>query len=69
VRVNTVQPGAFRTDVARHWPPEMTRRLAARPALRRIGEPREICGAVLYLAGDAASYTTGTCIRVDGGIS
>lgn len=69
VRVNTVQPGAFRTDVSKHWAPEMWERLKAAPALGRIGEPHEICGAVLYLACDAGSYTTGSRLRVDGGIT
>ena len=36
-------------------------------ALGRGGEPEEIVGAALYLASDAASFTTGTIIRVDGG--
>lgn len=34
---------------------------------RREGEPRELKGAYLYLASDAASYTTGCDITVDGG--
>jgi NAD(P)-dependent dehydrogenase (short-subunit alcohol dehydrogenase family) len=56
VRVNTIIPGAFRTDVTRFWDsiPE------------GIGEPEEMVGAVLYLASDAASYTTGAEIKVAG---
>lgn len=68
VRVNAVVPGAFGTDVSKHWPPEVWRQNAAAASLGRIGEPDEICGAVLYLASDASSFTTGSLLRVDGGI-
>ena len=40
---------------------------ARNPALRRIGDPAEIVGTVLYFASDASSYTTGALLRVDGG--
>jgi NAD(P)-dependent dehydrogenase (short-subunit alcohol dehydrogenase family) len=36
-------------------------------ALGRIGDPREITGAALYLASDAAAFTTGATLSVDGG--
>jgi NAD(P)-dependent dehydrogenase (short-subunit alcohol dehydrogenase family) len=39
----------------------------SRHALQRGGEPEEIVGAALYLAGPGGSFTTGTVIRVDGG--
>jgi len=35
--------------------------------MNRIGNPEELVGLALYLASDMASYTTGTCIPVDGG--
>ncbi|WP_164135397.1 SDR family oxidoreductase, partial [Stenotrophomonas maltophilia] len=37
--------------------------------LRRHAEPREMAGTVLYLVSDAASYTNGECIVVDGGMT
>jgi NAD(P)-dependent dehydrogenase (short-subunit alcohol dehydrogenase family) len=67
VRVNAVLPGAFATDVSLHWSPQMRQGLAEAAALGRVGEPAEICGAVLYLAGPAAGFTTGALLRVDGG--
>ena len=41
---------------------------ARRHALQRGGQPSEVVGAALYLASDAASYTSGATLRVDGGI-
>lgn len=67
VRVNGVMPGRFRTDIAKHWTPDVIAAAERSLALRRIGEPDEIVGAVLYLASAASSYTTGTVVRVDGG--
>ena len=68
VRVNAVQAGPFRTDIATAWTPEIVARMEGSLALRRIGEPGEIVGAVLYLASDAASFCTGAVLRVDGGV-
>lgn len=68
VRVNTIRPGAFATDVSEHWTDEVRAHLSAGAALGRIGEPAEIVGAALYLASDAASFTTGATLAVDGGL-
>jgi len=69
VRVNTIMAGPFLTDIARGWDMTvMEPRLAGYPA-GRAGYPAEILGAALYLAGPASSYTTGSVIRVDGGMA
>jgi NAD(P)-dependent dehydrogenase (short-subunit alcohol dehydrogenase family) len=69
VRVNCIMPGTFVTDINRGWDwPEFDAKHAARFALRRAGEAAEIVGAALYLASDASSYTTGTILKVDGGV-
>jgi NAD(P)-dependent dehydrogenase (short-subunit alcohol dehydrogenase family) len=67
VRVNAVLPGRFLTDVSAHWDPDDLRRATTVTALRRAGSPDEMAGAVVYLAGDASSYTSGALLRVDGG--
>jgi NAD(P)-dependent dehydrogenase (short-subunit alcohol dehydrogenase family) len=67
VRSNVVMAGPFATDITAGWDWDAFNARVKEFALARIGEPGEIVGAVLYLASDAASYTTGTVIRVDGG--
>jgi NAD(P)-dependent dehydrogenase (short-subunit alcohol dehydrogenase family) len=64
VRVNTISPGGFLTDVAGEWSGDDALRESV--ALRRFGEAEEIVGTVLYLANDASSYTNGANISVDG---
>ncbi|MBS9376043.1 SDR family NAD(P)-dependent oxidoreductase [Rhodococcus sp. B50] len=70
VRVNAVMAGPFDTDVTAAWN-EQTRQKTAGELipLGRIGKPEEIVGAVAYLAGPSASYTTGAVIKVDGGMA
>ncbi|MDG2427501.1 MAG: SDR family NAD(P)-dependent oxidoreductase [Acidimicrobiales bacterium] len=67
VRVNCLQPGPFLTDVSTHWPDNVHEGFRKRHALQRAGNTGEIVGAALYLASDAASFTTGSVIKVDGG--
>ena len=64
VRVNTICPGPFLTDIAKAWPDAM--RQSADNALGRPGYPHEIVTAALYLASPASSFTTGSLLRVDG---
>jgi NAD(P)-dependent dehydrogenase (short-subunit alcohol dehydrogenase family) len=69
VRVNAISPGLVRTDFARAlWEdPEVLKVRTAGDPLKRIGEPREIAGAAVYLASSAGSFTTGQNFVVDGG--
>ena len=69
VRVNAISPGLVRTDFARAlWEdPEVLKVRTAGDPLKRIGEPREIAGAAVYLASAAGSFTTGQNFVVDGG--
>lgn len=65
VRVNTISPGPFLTDIAEAWDPK--KREEQPVALGRPGNPAEIVTAALMLASPASSYTTGALVRVDGG--
>lgn len=69
VRVNALLPGVTDTKLASAMiNDEMTRsQLLPRLPLQRFAQPSEMAGAVIYLASAASSYTTGSCITVDGG--
>lgn len=67
VRVNAILPGPFETGATRAWTEEM--KSGSYVPLGRLGQPEEIVGAALYLASDASTYTTGSTIRVDGGVT
>ncbi len=70
VRANVIQPGPFLTDISRAWDLDAFSEQAKRTIpLQRGGEPEEIVGAALYLASDASSYTTGSVITIDGGMT
>jgi NAD(P)-dependent dehydrogenase (short-subunit alcohol dehydrogenase family) len=68
VRVNCIMAGPFLTDISKAWDMEAFSRRARNHALQRGGNPDEIVGAALYFASDAASFTTGAVLTVDGGI-
>jgi NAD(P)-dependent dehydrogenase (short-subunit alcohol dehydrogenase family) len=71
VRINAVAPGPIDTERTAgafekmREPPEFSPYTLV--PMRRIGQPREIADAVLYLASDEASYVTGTTLNVAGG--
>jgi NAD(P)-dependent dehydrogenase (short-subunit alcohol dehydrogenase family) len=69
VRVNAVAPGVVETPLTAQIKasPEWYDAYAAKSALGRWARPEEMAGAVVYLASDAASFVTGSCLLVDGG--
>jgi NAD(P)-dependent dehydrogenase (short-subunit alcohol dehydrogenase family) len=70
VRVNCVAPGFIRTEMFEgNHPPERKKRIEQLHPLGRVGEPDEVARAVTFLASDAASFITGACLTVDGGLT
>jgi NAD(P)-dependent dehydrogenase (short-subunit alcohol dehydrogenase family) len=64
IRVNAVAPGIILTDI---HPPGRVERIAPTVPLARAGTSEEVAETILFLLSDAASYTTGTVLRVSGG--
>jgi 3-oxoacyl-[acyl-carrier protein] reductase len=68
ITVNGVEPGNIMTEaIQEHRGPEYIASMEAAIPLGRLGSPRDVANAFLYLASDDASYVTGTTIVVDGG--
>lgn len=66
IRVNAVAPGIIKTDMVALLPEEVIAPLIKSIPLGRIGKPRDIANAFLFLASDLASYITGEVLSVDG---
>lgn len=71
VRVNGIICGTFDTDAASGFVrnPDLLPEVVRPIALGRVGRPDEIVGAIVYLLSDASSYTTGSLMTIDGGVS
>jgi NAD(P)-dependent dehydrogenase (short-subunit alcohol dehydrogenase family) len=70
VRVNAIMPGPFLTDISKAWDMTSFEEMAKRSIpLGRAGRPEEVVGAALYLASDESSYTNGSVITIDGGLT
>ena len=69
IRVNAIVPGLVETKFAAaiHENEKLRAAMERLVPMGRIAQPEEMAGAVLYLVSDAATYTTGSCLTVDGG--
>ena len=67
ITVNCVAPGVIDTDMMKSYDEETRRTLAEETPLGRLGTPRDVAEAVLFLAGEGASFITGQVISPNGG--
>ena len=68
VRANCVAPGYIETPMTDVLPAPVKEQILVKIPLGRIGQPRDVAHAALYLACDLSSYVTGQVITVDGGM-
>lgn len=68
IRVNVIAPGFTLTEMVQQMPEKILEGMKGHTPLRRLGEPRDIANAYLFLASEEASFITGAVLRVDGGI-
>ena len=69
IRCNCVNPGIINSGMIKPYldDPQARKILEERLPLARIGEPKDVANAVLYLSSDEANWITGTILNVDGG--
>ena len=67
IRVNVVAPGLTITDATAHQPQAMKTAAAERTPLKRLAQPEDIAGAVLFYCTDGSRFVTGTYMPVCGG--
>lgn len=67
IRANGVAPHAIETEMSAQWSDEKRREIVASIPLKRLGKPRDVARAVLFLASEEASFITGEILDVNGG--
>jgi 3-oxoacyl-[acyl-carrier protein] reductase len=68
IRVNAVAPGFVATEILRDMPQKILDSMVDHTPLGRMGRPEDIANAYCWLASDQASFVTGHCLSVDGGV-
>jgi 3-oxoacyl-[acyl-carrier protein] reductase len=68
VRANVVAPGYVKTQLTDALPEDATAAMLGNTPLGRLGDPRDVAGAVRFLCSDDASFITGEVLLVDGGL-
>ncbi|MEL4024687.1 3-oxoacyl-ACP reductase FabG [Lysinibacillus endophyticus] len=68
INVNAVAPGFTRTNMVEKMPEKVLNHMESIVSLQRLGEPKDIANAYLFLASDESNYITGHVLHVDGGI-
>jgi 3-oxoacyl-[acyl-carrier protein] reductase len=68
IRVNVVAPGLTVTDATAGQPQEMQDIIAGHTPLRRLAQPEDVAGAVLFFCADWARFVTGAYLPVSGGV-
>jgi 3-oxoacyl-[acyl-carrier protein] reductase len=68
IRVNAIAPGLIATEMVMAMPEKILNGMKRRTPVQRLGQPRDVANAYLFLASDEASFISGAVLRVDGGI-
>jgi 3-oxoacyl-[acyl-carrier protein] reductase len=68
ITVNAVAPGFIGTEMVREMPEKILAGMVEHTPVRRLGEPRDVALAYLYLASDEAAFVNGMVLSVDGGL-
>ncbi|MBQ9436401.1 MAG: 3-oxoacyl-[Bacteroidales bacterium] len=69
IRCNAIAPGFIDTEMTQAIPNDIKEAYLKKIALRRIGQPRDVANAALFLASDLSAYVTGQVLVCDGGMN
>jgi 3-oxoacyl-[acyl-carrier protein] reductase len=69
ITVNAVAPGFIATEMVKKMPEKVLQGMRDRTPMRRLGEPRDVANAYLFLASSEADFINGAVLSVDGGLT